>query len=160
MHRFTMLAVCLIALFFATLGYAQPACPVGQTGLQVLQGTWSFELQGFQPVVSDNLYPWGRASSHVVSIIGQFTATLDAQKNLLVSEVVNIDGGITVYTFPVQYRNGQVQVEGTCAGGTMNFGSGNTGLDLYTFVFANNFTEMYIVSVSSPWSIVGRARRF
>jgi hypothetical protein len=176
MRQFTLAAVCLpvTIMMFTAPAYAQ--CPVSLIGnpLAALTGTWGFKLQGFSATTSSSGggrpassfrtepgFSSSTTSNAFVAIIGNFTASNGTtsrsptipQGALTVTETLNLNGGVNSGT-----SGGSFTINFDCSGGTLNLGSGTTGLDSYQFIFVNGFTQMYLLSTDSSFTIVGEAK--
>jgi hypothetical protein len=138
MKKVLFTAICVIPCL-STLAQAQ--CPAALTNpLQLIDGqTWVFQTASGGNTV-------GQAS------IGKFTAKFNpptasdpfATGTLSVTQTLSIPTGVLAEMTAA----GTYQINPDCSGGNFSFAVSTEAL-VFTFTFADNFTEMYLVSTQS-----------
>jgi hypothetical protein len=134
--------VCMVAALLVGSEARAQQCPAGITNpLQLLDGTtWTFSTE------SSNFNPTGDAS------VGFFTAHFvpanpaSEQGVLAITETVNqimTTGTVT----RLAHVSGRYQVYPDCSGGELMFMLSNQAVQ-FEFVFANNFSEIFMMSDS------------
>jgi len=137
MTRAAQLTIWAIAIAMLALPVQAQTCPFGFANpLQIIDNTtWVFMTQS-------GANGAGQAS------IGKFTAkyaaatsTTPAKGTLAVSQTVSYNGSVT----GASALSGRYSVSADCSGGTLMIAMGGQQVQ-YEFIFANNFTEMFLIN--------------
>ena len=140
MKGWSVSVICVLAVLLMGAPAHAQVCPAGITNpLLLLDGTtWTFSTE------SSNFNPTGDAS------VGFFTAHFDptrpfsSQGVLTITETVNqfmTTGTVT----RLAHVSGRYQVYPDCSGGELMFMLSNQAVQ-FEFVFANNFSEIFMMS--------------
>jgi len=124
----------LVGFFLVTQASAQ--CPAGVTNpLQVLVGTWAYQLDGLAP-----------SAAIVFASAGQFTASIGTDRagnpigRLAITATSNQNGSVT----RLEADAGTYQVFPDCSGGSLTFNLSSSPV-AGDFFFDEEFTQVIIV---------------
>jgi hypothetical protein len=150
-----IVAAAFVAVFL-TVGFAPsakatvPACPAGVTNpLTQLVGTWSYNFNGWVSPPIPPFLPFASA--------GQFIARLETVNGVPNTPVLAITQSTTDGA-RLEMAPGSFSVNPDCSGGTITFFTSSRGF-LFDFWFANNFTELRMISTSPNTWFSGTATR-
>lgn len=143
MKRWSFSAFCALAVLLVGVQAQAQQCPAGITNpLQLLDGTsWTFSTE------AANFSPPGDASEGYFKAKFVPTNAFNQQGVLTIVETVNqvlTTGQVT----RLAQVSGTYSIYPNCSGGVLTFMLSNQPVQ-FEFVFANNFTEIYMMSESS-----------
>jgi len=150
------IAAAAFVAVFLTVGFAPsaratvPACPAGVTNPATqLVGTWSYNLNGFVSTRESSFAPYASA--------GQFIAKLETVNGVANTPTLAITQSTTDGARQ-ETATGIFTVFPDCSGGTLTFFTSSRGLQ-FDFWFAENFTELRLVSTTPGTFFSGSASR-